>query len=82
MAKRFRDSFEEMLHALRAHPKVEVFETFIRPPASGAAIIAAEKLIGRPLPDDLIEFYTAHDGWSRKPKRTEAVAFRGTYICT
>jgi hypothetical protein len=62
MPKRFRESFEEMVDALRAHPKIDVFDAIVRPPASGAAIIAAEKLIGRALPDDLMEFYVAHDG--------------------
>jgi hypothetical protein len=62
MSKRFRESFQEMVDTLRAHPKINVIETIVRPPASGAAILAAEKLIGRSLPDDMIEFYTAHDG--------------------
>ena len=78
MAKRFRESFEEMLDALRAHPNVEVFEAIVRPPASGAAIIAAEKLIGRSLPDDVMEFYAAHDGvflsWGLKGRQYDEKA--------
>lgn len=62
MAKKFRESFQEMVDALRAHPKVEIIESVIRPPASSAAFNAAEKLIGRALPDDLVEFYLDHDG--------------------
>jgi hypothetical protein len=62
MLKRFRESFEEMLDALQAHPKIEVFDAVIRPPASGASIKAAEEALKRPLPDDLLAFYLAHDG--------------------
>jgi hypothetical protein len=62
MPKRFRESFEEMLDALQAHPKVEVFDALVRPPASGEAIKDAERMLGRALPDDVLDFYLAHDG--------------------
>jgi hypothetical protein len=62
MSKRFRDSFEEMVDALQAHPQVDVFEAIVRPPASGAAIREAEKVLGRALPEDVAEFYLTHDG--------------------
>ena len=78
MTKRFRESFEEMLDALRAHPKIEVFETIVRPPVSGAAIRAAEKLLGRELPEDVIDFYVAHDGiflsWGLKDREYDSKA--------
>ncbi len=62
MPKTFQESFEEMLDALQAHPKIEVFDVVIRPPVSGAAILSAEKALGRSLPDDVLAFYLAHDG--------------------
>jgi hypothetical protein len=62
MAKAFRESFEEMVEALRAHPRVEVYDAVIRPPASSAGIEAAEEAIKRPLPDDMLAFYLEHDG--------------------
>src|SRR5262245_28791058 len=58
----FSNRFEAMVKALRAHPRVEVYEVEIRPPASKAALREAEAAIGRPLPEDLRNFYAAHDG--------------------
>jgi hypothetical protein len=62
MPKTFRESFEQTLDALQVHPKIEVFDAILRPPASPADIAAAEEALKRPLPDDVREFYLAHDG--------------------
>lgn len=62
MRKTFRESFEQMLDALQAHPKIEVLDAILRPPASPADIAAAEEALKRPLPDDVRDFYLAHDG--------------------
>jgi hypothetical protein len=58
----FRARFEAMVRELRAHPQVEVYEVEIRPPATNAALRAAEAEIGMPLPADLLAFYREHDG--------------------
>jgi hypothetical protein len=58
----FRARFDALVAALRAHPKVEVYEAVVRPPASEAAIREAEAAIGSPLPAELLAFYRAHDG--------------------
>jgi hypothetical protein len=58
----FRKRFEAMVETLRAHPLVEVYEVFIRPMATNSALRDAEKAIGMPLPEDLLDFYRAHDG--------------------
>lgn len=62
MSHSFRASFEQMVEALRAHPKVEIYDVEIRPPASAEDIAAAEAALRRPMPDDLRAFYLAHDG--------------------
>jgi hypothetical protein len=79
----FRDRFEVVVAALREHPLVEVYEVWIGPSATNAALRDAEKLIGMPLPEDLRNFYTAHDGvfleWGLRehpqPERTEPFGF-------
>jgi hypothetical protein len=58
----FQKRFEKMVETLRAHPLVEVYEVMIRPPATNAALRDAEKLMGMPLPEDLLQFYRDHDG--------------------
>jgi hypothetical protein len=58
----FSNRFAAMVKALRAHPRVEVYEVVVCPPASKTALREAEAAIGRPLPDDLRSFYAAHDG--------------------
>jgi hypothetical protein len=58
----FRHRFEEMVAALRKHPLVEVYEVWIGPSATNAALRDAEKIMGMPLPEDLRDFYLAHDG--------------------
>lgn len=57
-----RRRLDAMVQALRAHPKIEVYEYVVRPPATNAALREAEAAIGQPLPADLREFYAAHDG--------------------
>jgi hypothetical protein len=79
----FRSRFEAMVAALRGHPLVEVYEVWIGPPATNAALRDAEKLIGMPLPEHLHRFYAVHDGvfleWGLrdrpKPNRTEPFGF-------
>lgn len=58
----FLERFNEMVAALRAHPKVKVFKAVVKKPATAAALAAAEKAIVRPLPADVRAFYEAHDG--------------------
>lgn len=58
----FRKRFESMVAALRAHPRVEVYEVVIRPSATNTSLRDAEKIFGMPLPEDLRSFYMEHDG--------------------
>ena len=58
----FRARFDAMVAELRAHPRVQVYEVFVRPPASERSICDAEESVGARLPDDLRAFYAAHDG--------------------
>ncbi|AKT40658.1 SMI1/KNR4 family protein [Chondromyces crocatus] len=62
MGKAFLEAFNTMVEALRAHPKVEVYEVKVAAPASDAAIARAEAQLKRSLPDDVRAFYLAHDG--------------------
>lgn len=58
----FRSRFDAMVATLRAHPRVEVYEVVVRPPATKAAFEAAEEAIGMRLPADVRAFYAEHDG--------------------
>lgn len=58
----FRARFDALVETLRAHPRIQVFEALIRPPATEAALQAAEQAVGSPLPADMLAFYRAHDG--------------------
>ena len=58
----FRKRFESMVAALRAQPRVEVYEVVIRPSATNTSLRDAEKIFGMPLPEDLRSFYMEHDG--------------------
>jgi len=58
----FRKRLEQMVAELRAHPRIEVYEFIIQPPASEDDIAAAEEAIGMKLPADVQEFYRAHNG--------------------
>jgi hypothetical protein len=79
----FRHRFEQMVAALREHPLVEVYEVWIGPSATNAALRDAEKIMGMPLPEDLRDFYRAHDGvfleWGLRgqpePNHTEPFGF-------
>jgi hypothetical protein len=79
----FRNRFESMVEILRAHPLVEVYEVVIRPSATNASLRDAEKTLHMPLPEDLRDFYRAHDGvfleWGLRedppPCRTEPFGF-------
>jgi hypothetical protein len=79
----FRKRFEAMVEALRAHPLVEVYEVFIRPSATNSGLRDAVKTLRMPLPEDLRDFYMAHDGvfleWGLrdhpKPNRTAPFEF-------
>jgi len=62
MVQPFRHRLEAMVAQLRAHPRIEVYELVIRPPAAKGDLSAAEDAIGMPLPADLRDFYRAHDG--------------------
>ena len=78
MAKKdsFRARFDAMVATLRAHPRVEVYEVVVRPPASKAELAAAEEAIGMKLPADVRAFYAAHDGvfleWGLRGQEYEA----------
>jgi hypothetical protein len=79
----FLNRFEAMVAALREHPLVEVYEVWVGPSATNAALRDAEKIIGMPLPQDLRSFYVAHDGvfleWGLRenpqPRRTEPFGY-------
>ena len=79
----FRKQFEAMVETLRAHPAVEVYEVVIRPSATNSSLRDAEKIMGMPLPEDLLAFYRAHDGvfltWGLREhppqRRTEPFGF-------
>ena len=58
----FRSRFDAMIATLRAHPRVEVYEVVVRPPADEDELSDAEEEIGMPLPADMRAFYAAHDG--------------------
>lgn len=58
----FRQRFDAMVAELRAHPQVEIYEVFIRPPATNAALRDVIELVGIELPPDMLEFYREHDG--------------------
>lgn len=58
----FLPRFEAMVRALRADPRVEVYDVVVNPPADEEALRAAESALGVRLPDDLRAFYRAHDG--------------------
>ncbi|MEZ4451559.1 MAG: SMI1/KNR4 family protein [Nannocystaceae bacterium] len=58
----FRARLDSMVRALRAHPRVEIYEYVVRPGAKWPALKAAEAAIGQTLPEDLRAFYAAHDG--------------------
>ncbi len=62
MTEPFRQRLEAMVAQLRTHPRVEVYEFVIEPPASEDDIEAAEEAIGMRLPADLRDFYHAHNG--------------------
>ena len=62
MTEPFRRRFDAMVATLRAHPKVEVYEAEVRPPATRAALAEAEDALGMELPADIRAFYAAHDG--------------------
>ncbi|MCY0989623.1 SMI1/KNR4 family protein [Nannocystis sp. ILAH1] len=77
-AHSFRARFDAMVAALRKHPKIEVYEVVVRPPASAADLAAAEAAIGMPLPPEIRAFYEAHDGvfleWGLKGEEYERTA--------
>lgn len=58
----FRERLDAMIAELRASPRVVVHAVEIRPPASEAALEAAERSFGAPLPAALRAFWSAHDG--------------------
>lgn len=62
MTKPFLERLETMVAELRAHPRVEVYEFVVQPPASEDDLAAAEDAIGMKLPADVREFYRAHNG--------------------
>lgn len=68
----FRERFDRLVEALRAHPRIEVLASEIRPPASREAIARAEEAVGKELPESIRAFYRAHDGvfllWGIKGK--------------
>lgn len=76
MPESFRARFEAMVATLRAHPRVEVYEALVQPPASAADLADAEEAIGMPLPADVRAFYAAHDGvfleWGLRGREYEA----------
>lgn len=61
-ARTFRDRLDDMVDALRADRRIEVFDVVVRPPADPGEIAEAEAAVGSPLPPDLRDFYAAHDG--------------------
>lgn len=61
-ARAYHARFDAMVAALRAHPRVEVYEAVLRPPATEAAIRDAEAAIGAQIPADILDFYRTHDG--------------------
>ena len=62
MLEPFLHRLETMVAQLRAHPRIEVYEFVVRPPASKEDLEAAEAAIGMSLPADLSDFYRAHNG--------------------
>lgn len=64
----FRTLLQDIRRVQREIMSVAPYRDFgLRPstPASGAAIIAAEKRLGRALPPSYREFLMLHDGWPR-----------------
>jgi len=57
----FLARFEKLVATLKSHPKIEVYDVFVRPPATAADLRAAEEAVG-PLPPEIRGFYEAHDG--------------------
>lgn len=57
----FLPKFDAMVKALRADPRVEVYEVVVNPPTTEQRLRAAEAVVG-PLPAALRAFYAAHDG--------------------
>jgi hypothetical protein len=72
----FRVRFDAMVATLRAHPRVEVYEVEVRPPATEVGLAEAEEEIGMPLPAEVRAFYAAHDGvfleWGLRGREYEA----------
>ena len=62
MSKPFRKRLESMVAELRAHPRIEVYDFVVQPPAGKDDIAAAEEAVGMRLPADVREFYRAHNG--------------------
>jgi len=58
----FRARFDAMVAKLREHPRIEVFEVVVGPPASAADIRLAEEAVGATMPAEIRAFYEAHDG--------------------
>ncbi len=78
MSVTFRDRFDALTESLEAHPKIEIHGRVLRPPASADDLSAAEAFLGMPLPDELREFYQAHDGvflaWGIRGAKVTAVS--------
>lgn len=75
-ASPFLDRFNNLVATLRAHPEVQVYEVFVRPPAPEEQLRAAEAVVG-PLPADLRAFYAMHDGvfieWGLREREYETL---------
>jgi len=62
MTVSFNDRLSDLIEVIRAHPKIEVHGSVVRPPASAEDLEAATTFLGADLPEDLRAFYEAHDG--------------------
>jgi hypothetical protein len=64
----FRTLLKDIQRAQRYITRIAPYRDFglrASPPASGAAIVATEKRLGRALPPSYREFLMLHDGWPR-----------------